>query len=517
TVGVVPQKELKGMWSQSEPQSARSFSATAFFFAKKLRESLKVPVGIIHASWGGTPVEAWIKGTSLSTLPNYSTIVDDLRKSETEMARLTAWLGKYPTVDMTKNIGAMRFAGMDFQDKQCSEPSYNDSRWKEMNLPIGWEQTEVGNFDGVIWFRRSVEIPRAWLGRKLTVELGPVDDIDVTFVNGVKAGGYEGEGFWKTDRVYDIPAGAVKDPRVMIAVRVTDTQGGGGIFGSKEQMKIRLAGTDSSVSLAGVWKYLPVADYRSNTFTVYGPKNEEFYSRPQMKVDPSPYTPSTLYNGMISPLLPYTIGGAIWYQGESNVGRAEEYQTLFPMMIQQWRNDFNSGTFPFLFAQIAPWKYSAGSHSELLREAQLKTLSLKNTGMAVTLDIGNNDNIHPARKEEVGQRLALLALNRQYGKKITPSGPEYSSMKIENGKIILSFKNIGGGLVLSNDAEFMIAGDDQRFLPASAMVKGSSIIVSHPDVAKPAAVRYAFSDTSSAVLFNKEGFPASSFRTDRWK
>ncbi|MFZ4621291.1 MAG: sialate O-acetylesterase [Bacteroidota bacterium] len=517
TVAVVPQNDVKGMWSQSDPQSARTFSATAYFFAKKLRESLKVPVGIIHASWGGTPVEAWISGRTISALPNYRQAIEDLRQSESEMASLTAWLGKYPTVDMTKKVGAMRFAGMDFQDKQCSDPSYNDSRWKTMQLPIGWEQTEVGNFDGVIWFRRSVEIPRAWVGRKLTMELGPIDDIDVTFVNGVRAGGYEGEGFWKTDRVYNIPDGAVKEPRVMIAVRVTDTQGGGGIFGSKEQMKIRLAGTDSSVSLAGGWKYLPVADYRSNTFTVYGPANEEFYTRPHLKIDPSAYTPSTLFNGMISPLLPYTIGGAIWYQGEANVGRADEYQTLFPMMIRQWRDDFKSGTFPFMFAQIAPWKYSAGSHSELLREAQLNTLSLKNTGMAVTLDIGNNDNIHPAKKEEVGQRLALLALNGKYGRKIAASGPEYSSMKIEQGKIVLTFKNIGGGLVLKGNSEFMIAGADKKFVPATAVVKGSTLIVSHPDVAEPAAVRYAFTDTSSAELFNKEGFPSSSFRTDRWK
>lgn len=236
--------------------------------------------------------------------------------------------------------------------------------------------------------------------------------------------------------------------------------------------------------------------------------------------------PSALYNAMISPLIPYRIKGAIWYQGEANVNRAYQYRKLFPAMIQNWRTDWQQGDFPFYYVQIAPFKYEndksknkpQGSAAEL-REAQLMTLSLANTGMAVTMDIGNKTNIHPKNKLDVGKRLSLWALAKDYGRKdLVYSGPVYKSMQIDGNKIRLSFDHIGSGLMAKDGplSEFTIAGTDKIFVPAQATIDGDTILVKSDLVKKPVEVRFAWENASVPNLFNKEGLPASSFRTDDW-
>ncbi len=242
--------------------------------------------------------------------------------------------------------------------------------------------------------------------------------------------------------------------------------------------------------------------------------------RPRKPARRNQNSPASLYNGMIAPIIPYAIKGAIWYQGESNVSRAYQYRKLFPAMITNWRKDWKQGDFPFYYVQIAPYNYGEKQASEELREAQRLTLSLKNTGMAVTMDIGNPENIHPKNKNDVGKRLALWALAKDYGKKDTVcSGPLYRSMKIEKDKIRLSFNHAGSGLTTKNGKElthFTIAGQDKNFVQAKATLDGKTIIVSSEDVKKPVAVRYAWSNTAEPNLANKEGLPASSFRTDNW-
>ena len=255
------------------------------------------------------------------------------------------------------------------------------------------------------------------------MDLGPIDDMDITYVNGKLVGAVEEEGYYQKERIYNIPEKINNDPIITIAVRVVDIQGGGGIYGNKNKMKIYPEGETASISLAGNWKYLPVAELLNMKFYVYGAKGEEFYSRPKTSVDITAYEPITLYNAMISPIIPYGIKGTIWYQGEANTGEPKFYATLLPLMIKNWRDNWNEGDFPFYLVQIAPYNYGDATKSEVLRESQLKTLSVPNTGMAVTLDIGEANNIHPADKQDVGKRLALWALAKNYNKKVVYSGP----------------------------------------------------------------------------------------------
>ncbi len=524
---IEPEFNCKGSWSECTPENAAGFSATAFFFGKKLAETLKIPVGLIHSSWGGTTAEAWTSKKYLSQFEQFKDVLNKIDESKPMIKQFDEWLKSHPVIDVSAKDPQSKWKDLDFGDAALANPDFNDNGWRKMELPQLWEGTEVGNFDGIIWFRKKIEIPKSWIGKELIAHVGQIDDMDITFVNGKRVGGYEQDGFWQTDRIYTVPAELVKDTLLTIAVRVLDDQGGGGIWGVKEKMFLQPKDGEDKISIAGEWKYLPVALYFSNKFYVFGIKDDEYFNRPKLPVDISSATPSALYNGMIAPLIPYEIKGVIWYQGESNVGAAELYKKLFPAMIENWRNDWKEETlpgrqavFPFYFVQIAPWNYAPGSGSQKIREAQMLSLSTPNTGMAVTLDIGKSYTIHPPDKEDVGGRLALWALAKDYHKKIVYSGPIYKSMKIVKDKIILSFEYVDGGLVLKSkegENNFMIAGEDKVFKKAEVKIEGKKLVVFSPEVKNPKAVRYGWSEYVDGSLFNKAGLPASSFRTDDWK
>ena len=508
-----------GKWEECNPTTSPSFSATAYFFGRKLYEELKIPIGLIHSSWGGTPVEAWTSSRYLSTISDFDSVLNNIKNSDKDIQTYKLWLESHPVVKIKDMSSETRWQNLSFNDGGCSAVNYDDSNWKEMNLPTLWESTEVGNLDGVVWFRKKIEIPESWKSKNLVLELGPIDDMDITFVNDVKVGSYEKDGFWQTDRVYNVLGKLITSNEITIAVRVMDTQGGGGIYGKKDKLKIHPVNSDEGISLSGKWKYLPVAEYRFQKFYVFGADKNDYFSRPKMKIDLSAYMPVTLYNGMIHPLIPYSLKGIIWYQGEANTGKPEQYATLFPLMIKNWREDWGLGDFPFYFVQIAPYDYGDQTHSEVLRESQLKTLSVPKTGMVVTLDIGNPENIHPADKKDVGERLARWALAKNYKKNVFYSGPLYQSMKIENDKIILSFQYADEGLVLkelNGENNFIIADVDKVFKKASVKIDGAKLIVFNDEINNPVSVRYCWSNTDEATLFNKEGLPASSFRTDDW-
>ncbi len=516
-VSFTPVNNVEGEWKECRPSTAADFSATAYFFGKKLHQELKVPIGLIHSSWGGTPAEAWTNKKHLSELDAYKDIVNKIENSAPQINKFNEWLDSLPKINMQNKSGEDIWKKLDFKDSNCSNTNFDDSDWKTFLLPLKWEQSDVGHFDGVVWFRKNISIPESWTGKSLQLELGPIDDFDATFVNGKRIGGIEEYGHWQTDRIYEIPADITTGQELLISVRVIDTGGGGGLWGDKEKMKLINKESGKSISLAGNWKFLPVAEYRGNSFYIFGEKGNKYYDRPQMAVDLTANTATALYNAMIAPLIPFQIRGAIWYQGESNAGRSIEYETLFPTMIRNWRNDWGYD-FPFYFTQIAPYNYGHGTESQYLRDAQRKTLSLKNTGMAVTLDIGNNENIHPANKKDVGERLALWALANDYDKNIVFSGPLYKAMKITGSKIKLDFDFVGDGLLLTDKSEtgFLIAGKNKKFTPAKVKLDGNSILVWSEKTEEPLAVRYAWSDTASATLFNKNSLPASSFRTDDW-
>lgn len=519
----VPEPACDGAWVECSPATSRDFSATAYFFGKRLFETLQVPIGLIHASWGGTAVDSWVSAQFLSRIPQYDTTLQKIRECADGRRRILDWLNQFPIIDMHMRKGENRWKELSFRDEECPSRSYDDVAWRVLRLPIVWEATEVQNFDGAVWFRKQVTIPADWVHKNLVLELGPIDDIDVTYLNGVKVGSHEGGGQWKVDRVYDVPGGIIDSTVVQIAVRVIDYQGGGGIFGAPNSMSLHIEGSDDRISLAGDWKYLPVAQYLDNVFYVFGPVGDRYKTRPRLPIDLSANTPAALYNGMISPVIPYSIRGVIWYHGESDAGNPKQYKQLFPLLIENWRNDFKLGDFPFYYVQIASFEYDAPTQSQYLREAQTAALSMKNTGMAVTLDIGNAKNIHPANKQDVGARLALWALATTYGKKVAYSGPLLKSVKMEKGDIKLLFEHAERGLVVKEGTlgnGFQIAGADRVFKdvpPCGIRVRGNRLIVSHPDIAYPVAVRYAFSNTPEATLYNAEGLPATSFRTDDWE
>ncbi len=518
---IKPESSCEGEWVGCTPKNAATFSAAAYFFGRTLYQQLNVPIGLIHASWGGTAIESWMSKQSLSKIDDYLPILKKLEEGKDSIDALNKWIATHPVIKMAGRKPETKWQNLDFDDSVCSQKNFNDSLWREMKLPTVWEITEVGTFDGAVWFRKRVTVPSGWIGKELTLDLGPIDDMDETYVNGNKVGSHLDEGMYQVPRTYTLPAKIVQDSVLQIAVRVIDYGGFGGIYGPQNSLHVNRTDTALSISLGGKWKYLPVAEFASDIFYVFGWKGQEYLKRPKLPIDFSPYSPTALFNGMISPLVPFTLSGVLWYQGESNSGKPKMYGTLFPLMIGEWRNVFHSESMPFYYVQIAPYKYDSATHSELLREAQLKTLAVKNTGMAVTLDISDPNNIHPADKQDVGRRLALWALaNTYHQKKIAFSGPVFRSMKVKKAVAVLKFENAGKGLVLKEDSSgngFQIAGEDRQFKNAIVKTKGATLLLSNPGVLHPVAIRYAFTNAAAATLFNAEGLPASSFRTDDWQ
>ena len=384
-------------------------------------------------------------------------------------------------------------------------PGLDISDWKQMEIPCVWEDNALRSFDGIVWLRKTIEIPTSWENKNLTLSLDVIDDNDIAYYNGVEIGRTEG---WNIERKYTIPKELVKTGKAVIAVRVFDTGGGGGIYGSANKINIGL-NNDQLISLKGNW------DYKVGTNLTDIPKAPQDWN--------SPNRATVLYNAMINPIVPFTIKGAIWYQGESNADRAYQYRELFPLMIKDWRKQWNSN-FPFYFVQLANYTKKLDEPAESdwaeLREAQSQTLHLENTGMAVTIDIGEANDIHPKNKQEVGKRLALIALNKLYGQETIYAGPVYSGYSIEGNSIRIRFRRSSSELKTSDNGKlkgFSIAGLDHKFHWADARIEGNEIVVTCSDVQNPIAVRYAWATNPDCNLINSAGLPASPFRTDDWQ
>ncbi len=369
-------------------------------------------------------------------------------------------------------------------------------------------------------FRKEFSIPSSYADDGLVLHLGPVDDMDIAYINGKKIGEILITGFWNKDRTYEIPSNILNPDRNLLTVFVIDNMGGGGIYSSSD-VSITGSKTREHVVLNGEWKFMPVAELINNKIHFYD-KEKTYLNRPELFMAMNQNTPSLLFNAMINPIIPFTIMGVIWDQGESNVGRGFEYRTLFPVMIECWRKEWNQGDFPFYYVQIAPWEYEeeVPSSAAELREAQLLTMSIPNTGMVVTTDIGSLTTIHPGNKQDVGKRLALWALARDYGfDSLVYSGPLYDSCMIDGNKIIIHFSHIESGLLAKNGplTHFEIAGSDQKYYPASAEIVNNTVVVTSENVSNPAAVRFGWSAIAQPNLFNGAGLPTSPFRTDKWK
>jgi sialate O-acetylesterase len=500
TVASTPQKDIpSGEWKVCAPDAVGNFTAVGYFFARELTKELNIPIGLINTSWGGTHSETWTSREAFEGSEEFKSMIAGMPKLNLDS------LAKQKSSETIKKLESMQGPLPDQAtvDKWKS-PSFSDSDWKKMNLPELWEGGQLGEFDGIVWFRKSFTVSAADAGKQASLQLAMIDDIDETFVNGVKVGETKQ---YNEKRNYTIPAGTLKEGTNVIAVRVNDTGGGGGIYGDKNEMKITIA--NATQPLSGEWAY-----------------RVESISKNLVSVGPNSY-PTLLYNAMIKPLIPIAIKGAIWYQGESNAGRAYQYRKAFPLMISDWRKQWGQGEFPFYFVQLASFNAgngnsAKGSNWAELREAQTMTLSLPNTGMAVTTDIGDANDIHPRNKQDVGKRLAAVALNKTYGKNIVSSGPTYKSMDVKGDKIVITFDNVGGGLIAKDKYGYLkgfeIAGSDQKFYYAKAEIEGNTVVVHSDNVKQPVAVRFGWADEASDDnLFNKEGFPAVPFRTDNWK
>jgi sialate O-acetylesterase len=386
-----------------------------------------------------------------------------------------------------------------------------------MNLPQFFETAGLV-IDGAVWFRKEIDLPASWAEKDLTLNLTAIDDFDVTYFNGKRVGatGNDTPNSYLVPRRYKVPGSLVQPGRNVIAVRVFDRAGEGG-FGRTEVMSVVSVGAKETdaISLAGPWSY--------KVELALEPKRPDYGSRPELPGPTNQNSPSVLYNAMLAPLKPYAIRGVIWYQGESNAGRAYQYRTLFPTMIRDWRTAWNQGEFPFYFVQLANWQAAKAEPGESdwaeLREAQTMTLQSPQTGMAVIIDIGDANDIHPRNKLDVGKRLAAWALAETYHQKVEPSGPLYDSFSVKDDKITIKFKHVGGGLKTADGGPpkgFAIAGADHKFVWAETRVQGDTVIVWSKAVARPVAVRYAWADNPVANLYNQAGLPASPFRTDDW-
>ena len=506
--------DVQGHWVVTTPDQAGQFSAVGYFFGRELYQKLKVPVGLIHTSWGGTPAEAWTSREALAAATDLQPILDRYQeglkaipqqKQEYER-RLSEWIAKNLYQDPGNKGESLGYA----------DPQTNTTDWQSMNLPQFFETAGL-KMDGAVWFRKDIEIPQSWIGKPLELKLAAIDDYDVTYFNGTRVGGIgiETPNSYMIPRNYKIPGELVKAGKNTISVRIFDSAGEGGFGAGK--MSVAPVGAQESevIALSGPWSYKVELNLE--------PKNPDWGSRPEAAGPTNQNSPTVLYNAMLAPLTPMSIRGAIWYQGESNAGRAYQYRTLFPTMIRNWRSAWGQGDFPFYYVQLANWqpiKLNPGeSEWAELREAQTLTLNEPHTGMAVIIDIGDTKDIHPRNKLDVGHRLALWALANTYGQKIEFSGPLFNSFTIEGDKVRVKFKHTAGELKTIDGAAprgFAIAGEDHKFVWAEAKIEGDEVIVWSKEVLKPVAIRYAWADNPVCNLYNKAGLPTSPFRTDDW-
>jgi len=484
-----------GYWKSANSLDVRQFSAVAYFFARKIFEKYHVPIGLINASVGGTPIEAW---TSEEGLKDFSSLINTIQKNKD-----TAYVNN---INRTVLNNATRPSPNDLGmigEKKWYEVSYVPKGWRPINIPGYWEDQGIKDLNGVVWYRKEIDIPGSMIGQPAKVFLGRIVDADVLYINGKQVGNTT---YQYPQRRYIVPADVLRQGKNIFVIKVTNTGGKGGFVPDKPYLLI--TGHDT-INLKGYWQYKVGEVYRPG-----GGGSGAIVAQNQ---------PTALYNAMVAPLINYTIKGFLWYQGEANTNRAEEYAKLQPALIADWRNKWKQTDAPFLYVQLPgfmDYNYlPSESNWAMLRESQLKSLSVPNAAMAVAIDLGEWNDIHPDNKKDVGERLALAAEKIAYGENIIYSGPVYQSSKVEGNKIIVSFTNTRSGLI-TNDGEelgeFAIAGADKKFVWAKAKIEGDKVVVWNDSISDPMYVRYAWADNPvNPNLFNKEGLPASPFRTDK--
>ncbi|HEY1113908.1 MAG TPA: sialate O-acetylesterase [Chitinophagaceae bacterium] len=494
-----PREDLPtGNWKAANPQDVRQFSAVAYFFARDIYNQYKIPIGLINASVGGTPIEAW---TSEEGLKEFLALVQTLQKNKdtTYVNGLARAAQAASNSNRPNKVSDKGLTG----PKAWYDTAYTPKGWRTINIPGYWEDQGIRNLNGVVWYRREIEVPASMTGKPALIKMGRIVDADVLYLNGVQVGATT---YQYPQRRYQLAAGQLKPGKNILTIKVTNYSGKGGFVPDKPYY---LEAGGQTIDLKGDWQYKvgeAFVPQIGNTVAALSAIHQ----------------PSALYNAMVAPVVNYTIKGVLWYQGESNAGRPEEYAKLLPAFIKDWRQQWGLGALPFLYVQLPNFMevdyLPAESNWAQMREAQMNALSVPNTAMAVAIDLGEWNDIHPDNKKDIGLRLALAARKKVYGEDLVYSGPLYQSSKVEGEKVVITFSNTGSGLVANDGeelSEFAIAGADKKFVWAKAKIEGNTVVVWHPDVPAPQYVRYAWADNpGNPNLYNKEGLPASPFRTD---
>ncbi len=499
-VSLQPQKKLSsGSWQICSPETVGDFTAVGYFFAREIHQKLKVPVGLLHSSWGGSQVEGWISKEGMLGSEELKAYAQKLPASWEEADHRLERRIKNKLLGKPDALVTLE------DEQQYLKPGYDFSGWWSAD-PMGqWDWKGIWAWRGNGYMGKMINIPATMAGKLSTLGLASCFSYNEIYINGKLVFA----GILKGSRKIILPPGTWKAGMNSLMVKmdkvIEPEWYGLGLMGSPNELFVST--DDRKISLAGSdWKIMPA------------------FAEPHTFAHSSNNVGTTIFNGMIAPVVPFGIRGVLWYQGESNAGRAYQYRHSFPLLIKDWREKWQED-FPFYFVQLADYgrdqDSNEGSSWAELREAQAMALSLPKTGMAVTIDIGNPDDIHPTNKQDVGMRLAAIALADTYGFKMVSRGPRYKSVRFEAGKALISFDHVGSGLVVKDRYQYLkgfeIAGEDRVFHYARAEIRGDEVVVYHPAVLKPVAVRYAWSDAPvDANLFNEEGFPAAPFRTDSW-
>jgi sialate O-acetylesterase len=490
-----------GKWMAANPENILKFGAVSYFFAKDIHTKYHVPIGIINSSVGGTPIQAWTSEAGLKNMPEYDVRIQQLKD--------TAFVNNLVRETARQNAASNERFKSDDQGlkgpKTWYDPTYEAKDWHPFWLPGYWADQGVRGLNGVVWFRKEIDLPETVAGKPGKLMMGRMVDADETYVNGKLVGNVT---YMYPPRRYELPAGLLHPGKNTIVIRLTNTAGKGGFVPGKAY---DLLAGGQQIDLRGDWQYKVGQVFKPLEKPVSG---SSFSAQNE---------PTSLYNAMVAPVISYGIKGILWYQGESNMDKSRVYGQLLQALIADWRSKWRQPDVPFIFAQLPNFMDVQYLPSESqwaeLREGQLKTLAVPNTGMAVAIDAGEWNDIHPLNKKSVGERLARAAEKLAYGNnKIVASGPLFQSAKVDGNKITVTFSSTGNGLVATGDGElkhFAVAGADKKFSWATATIQGNQVVVYSKEVPKPLYVRYAWADNPEfANLYNKEGLPASPFRTD---
>ena len=495
-----PNENLNGgNWEVAIPKEIPNFSVVAYFFAKKLYEKYNVPIGLINASVGGTPIEAW---TSEQGFSGNAKILKTITKNK-DTAYINSLI-ENDRISKDQIVKTIKDKGLTGSIKWY-DVNYKPTNWRRINIPGYWEDQGIRDLNGTVWYRKEIDVPKTMVGKNAKIFLGRIVDADQLFINGKEIGNTT---YQYPQRRYTIPKNVLHTGKNIVVIKVTNYNGKGGFVTDKPYA---LIAENDTIDLKGYWKY--------KVGEVFEPK--ETSSNAESPIN-AQNEPTALYNAMVAPYTQLPIKGILWYQGESNSGEPKKYAGLLTGLIKDWRNQFNQPNLPFIYAQLPNFMdvnyLPEESNWAEFRASQLAGLNLKNTAMTVNIDLGEWNDIHPENKKDVGERMALAGQKLAYGEDLVYSGPIYNSFEIKDNKIKISFIHVGSGLI-SKDGEplsqFAIAGEDKKFKWANAKIVDNKIVVWNDAITNPKYVRYAWADNpDNPNLYNKEGLPASPFTTE---